>query len=154
MVGVGVASPPPPSPASDWVVVALLASAVGALVVARSRLAAVSLLGITGFVLVGWFLLLGAPDLALTQLLVETLTVVIIVLVIRRLPNEFPGRRGGRTRGPGRRMRRPGQRSALGAPLAVGVGLGAAAGTYLLTGRRGPSPPGEYYLSEAERETG
>ncbi|HMA46212.1 MAG TPA: hydrogen gas-evolving membrane-bound hydrogenase subunit E, partial [Frankiaceae bacterium] len=121
---------------------------------ARSRLAAVSLLGITGFVLVGWFLLLGAPDLALTQLLVETLTVVVAVLVIRRLPDELPGRRGGRTPGPARRTRWPGWRSVLGAPLAVGVGLGAAAGTYLLTGRRGPSLPGEYYLSEAERETG
>jgi hypothetical protein len=31
----------------------------------------------------------GAPDLVLTQLLIETITVVIVVLVFRRLPRTF-----------------------------------------------------------------
>jgi len=33
------------------------------------------------------FLMYGAPDVALTQLLVETLTVIIVALVLLRLPN-------------------------------------------------------------------
>jgi multicomponent Na+:H+ antiporter subunit A len=35
------------------------------------------------------FLVWGAPDLALTQILVETLTLVIFVLVLRHLPERF-----------------------------------------------------------------
>jgi multicomponent Na+:H+ antiporter subunit A len=34
----------------------------------------------------------GAPDLAITQLLIETLGMVIFVLVFRHLPNRFPRR--------------------------------------------------------------
>ncbi len=38
------------------------------------------------------FLLHGAPDLALTQVLVETVTLVLFVLVLRRLPAHFSSR--------------------------------------------------------------
>ena len=41
------------------------------------------------------YLLLGAPDLALTQLLVETLTLVIITLVLFRLKTGGTGRAPG-----------------------------------------------------------
>ena len=42
--------------------------------------------GVTGYGMAVLFVLHGAPDLALTQFLVETLTLVIFVLVLRRLP--------------------------------------------------------------------
>jgi multicomponent Na+:H+ antiporter subunit A len=55
----------------------------------RRRLRAVILVGITGYGTAMLFLLHGAPDLALTQLLVETVALVIFVLVVRRLPQRF-----------------------------------------------------------------
>ncbi len=53
----------------------------------QQRIAAVLLVGVTGYGLVGLFALAGAPDLALTQALVETITLVAFVLVLRRLPS-------------------------------------------------------------------
>ncbi|CAN5689172.1 Na+/H+ antiporter subunit A [soil metagenome] len=65
----------------------IVAGAVGALVL-RSRLAAVLMVGLTGYGCGIIFAFHGAPDLALTQFLVETLTLVIFVLVLRALPAE------------------------------------------------------------------
>lgn len=59
---------------------------------ARRRLKAVVLLGISGYGVAFLFLLHGAPDLALTQVLVETVTLVVFVLVMRRLPPYFSDR--------------------------------------------------------------
>lgn len=59
---------------------------------ARRRLKAVILLGVGGYSVAGLFLLHGAPDLALTQVLVETVTLVVFVLVLRRLPPYFSDR--------------------------------------------------------------
>jgi multicomponent Na+:H+ antiporter subunit A len=64
----------------------------------RRRFAAVLLLGAVGYGMVGLFLVQGAPDLALTQVLIETLSVVAFVLVLRHLPEGFrprmvPGRK-------------------------------------------------------------
>ena len=56
---------------------------------ARRRLKAVILAGISGYAVSALFLLHGAPDLALTQVLVETITLVVFVLVLRRLPAYF-----------------------------------------------------------------
>jgi multicomponent Na+:H+ antiporter subunit A len=56
---------------------------------ARRRLAAVVLVGVTGYATAMLFILHGAPDLALTQFLVETCTMVMFVLVLRRLPGHF-----------------------------------------------------------------
>ncbi|MCW4457688.1 Na+/H+ antiporter subunit A [Microbacterium sp. MPKO10] len=52
----------------------------------EKRMTAVLLVGITGYGLVALFALHGAPDLAITQGLVEMATIVIFVLVLRRLP--------------------------------------------------------------------
>ncbi|KAA0110810.1 Na+/H+ antiporter subunit A [Mycolicibacterium sp. P1-5] len=65
----------------------ILAAAVAATIL-RNRLAAVLLVGITGYGCGAIFAFHGAPDLALTQFLVETLTLVIFVLVLRTLPAE------------------------------------------------------------------
>lgn len=66
--------------------------------VATRRFVAVLLLGAVGYGVVGMFLVQGAPDLALTQVLIETLGIVAFVLVLRHLPERFrapmsPGRR-------------------------------------------------------------
>ncbi|HEY9314757.1 Na+/H+ antiporter subunit A [Williamsia sp.] len=65
----------------------MVASAIAATML-RNRLAAVLVVGATGYSCGVLFALHGAPDLALTQFLVETLTLVIFVLVLRKLPAE------------------------------------------------------------------
>jgi len=56
---------------------------------ARHRFASALLLGGVGFGLAVLFAQYGAPDLALTQILVETLTIVVFLLVLRQVPREF-----------------------------------------------------------------
>jgi multicomponent Na+:H+ antiporter subunit A len=51
-----------------------------------SRLAAIAALGVVGYGVALIFVLFGAPDLAMTQFLVETLTVILFVLVFYHLP--------------------------------------------------------------------
>jgi multicomponent Na+:H+ antiporter subunit A len=65
----------------------IVAAALGTIVM-RNRLAAVLLVGLTGYGCGVVFAFYGAPDLALTQFLVETLTLVAFVLVLRALPAE------------------------------------------------------------------
>jgi multicomponent Na+:H+ antiporter subunit A len=82
------------------------------------------------------FLFHGAPDLALTQALVETVTLVVFVLVLRRLPEHFTDRTG---------VRRRFWRAALGAVVAAVV-----AGTMLVsTGARTKAPVSSAYPEEA-----
>ncbi|HET6561534.1 MAG TPA: Na+/H+ antiporter subunit A [Marmoricola sp.] len=117
---------------------------VGALVVlgallttrARRRLKAVVLASTTGYGTAVLFLLHGAPDLALTQVLVETVTIVIFVLVMRRLPEYFTDRPLQRSRY---------WRMALGVAVA-----GAVAGFMLLsTGARTADPVSSEFAEEA-----
>ncbi|MGM4980320.1 putative monovalent cation/H+ antiporter subunit A [Rhizobium sp. SG741] len=56
-----------------------------AVVLARDRLTAIVSLGIQGFAVAVIFLLFGAPDLSFTQFMVETLSVVILAMVMTRL---------------------------------------------------------------------
>lgn len=68
---------------------AIMAVMALAATVLRNRLAAVLVVGVTGYGCGVIFALHGAPDLALTQFLVETLTLVIFVLVLRAFPAEI-----------------------------------------------------------------
>ena len=74
--------------------IAALVVASAAVVTMRldSRLAVLALLGIVGYGVAALFVLFGAPDLATTQILVETLTVILLALAFRYLPR-FPLRR-------------------------------------------------------------
>jgi multicomponent Na+:H+ antiporter subunit A len=47
------------------------------------------LVGVTGYGVSTLFILHGAPDLAITQMLVETVSLVVFVLALRRLPTRF-----------------------------------------------------------------
>ncbi|MDT3670118.1 MAG: monovalent cation/H+ antiporter subunit A [Aromatoleum sp.] len=71
--------------AGIWVIGGTCAIA-GAWMAKFHRLAALMLIGGTGIVTAATFLWLSAPDLALTQLMVETVTTVLIVLGLRWLP--------------------------------------------------------------------
>jgi multicomponent Na+:H+ antiporter subunit A len=56
----------------------------------KSRLFTILALGIIGFAVAFIFILYGAPDLALTQFAIETLTVILFVLVIFKMPKYKP----------------------------------------------------------------
>ncbi|PSJ61366.1 putative monovalent cation/H+ antiporter subunit A [Pseudaminobacter soli (ex Li et al. 2025)] len=69
----------------ELTVMAIAVIGLGAVVYAKDRLTAIVSLGIQGFAVALLFMLLGAPDLSFTQFMVETLSVVILALVMTRL---------------------------------------------------------------------
>ena len=71
-------------------------AAVGA-AIAKRRIASALMLGAVGYGMAGFFVVQGAPDLALTQFAIETLATVLFVLVLRVLPREFEDRIPGIT---------------------------------------------------------
>lgn len=145
LVGVGFLDGLPPidgnpSQRADWTLVLLATvGAVGA-VLARTRIAAVVVTGVIGFAMTLWYFALGAADVALTQLLVEILTVCVMVLLLRRLPARF---------------RRETRHEAVPAGIiAAAAGLATMIGVWALTGRRQMSSAAEWYLREGESATG
>ncbi|MEX0702700.1 MAG: putative monovalent cation/H+ antiporter subunit A [Planctomycetales bacterium] len=62
-------------------------AALAAAVRSRSRLGAIAAMGAVGYGVALLFVLFGAPDLAMTQLVVETLTVILFVLAFHHLPD-------------------------------------------------------------------
>ncbi len=123
------------------VVVTIIAVAAVATCVLHRRFAAVLALGAVGYGIAVLFVLQGAPDLALTQLLIETLILVLFVLVLRHLPERFASHRW-----------RLGQIPRI--AVAVGVGTLATAFTALaVTARQAPSVSAEH-LALAVPEAG
>ena len=98
-----------------------------------SRMVAVLLLGAVGYAMAGVFVLYGAPDLALTLLLVETVVIAIFAFVLSRLPRNFE-------------IMVWRIRSAVRAAVAVAVGGFVTAAALLASGQRspGPSPSAAY----------
>ena len=70
----------------EWIVAFLILCGTAAAVTSASRLAAVASLGVVGYGVALIFVFYSAPDLAITQFAIETLTVILFVLVIYRLP--------------------------------------------------------------------
>ncbi|MGD8644735.1 MAG: putative monovalent cation/H+ antiporter subunit A, partial [Chromatiales bacterium] len=70
----------------EYVIACVMLLAAWFSVTASNRLAAVALLGMVGFGVALVYVLFSAPDLGITQVLVETLTVVLLALVLFRLP--------------------------------------------------------------------
>jgi multicomponent Na+:H+ antiporter subunit A len=70
----------------EWIVVGLIPAGALTAILSRSRLAAVAALGMVGYSVGLIFVLFSAPDLAMTQFMIETLTVILFVLVFYHLP--------------------------------------------------------------------
>jgi multicomponent K+:H+ antiporter subunit A len=116
------------------------AAALAATALHRQRLLSLVLLGAAGLVVALVFVWLSAPDLALTQVLVEVATIVLMMLALHRLP-----RRGPRERRPARRWRD--------AAIATLAGGGVAALAYAVLAR--PFDPiSPYYLATTKAEGG
>ena len=70
----------------EVIVVLIMAASIIFTVFSRSRLVAVASLGVIGYSICLIFLFYSAPDLAMTQFSIDTLTVILFVLVIYNLP--------------------------------------------------------------------
>jgi multicomponent Na+:H+ antiporter subunit A len=76
------------SPIHVVLVALIISAAIGASITHR-RIAAALMLGGVGYSMAGLYVARGAPDLALTQFAVETLSTVLFVLVLRFLPTKW-----------------------------------------------------------------
>ena len=123
------------NPGQAVVGVVVVAAAVLVLVT-RRRLTAVMLVGATGYGVSLLFILHGAPDLAITQMLVETVSLVVFVLALRRLPTKFTRH----PHSPSRTWR-----------IALGVAVGASVGAIALvaSGGRSAEPVSAGFPTEA-----
>ncbi|GAB4471407.1 MAG: monovalent cation/H+ antiporter subunit A [Burkholderiaceae bacterium] len=117
-----------------------VAAAFGAVLAHRARLLALILLGAVGLVVSLTFVYLSAPDLALTQLLVEVATIILMMLALNWLPLE-----GARERGRARRVRD--------VAIATAAGLGVAATVWIVLERPVDSIA-PYFLEHAAPEGG
>jgi multicomponent Na+:H+ antiporter subunit A len=70
----------------EVIVVVIMLVALGVLLTSESRLTVIIALGLVGYGTAMIFLFFGAPDVAMTQFLIETLTVVLFVLILNKLP--------------------------------------------------------------------
>jgi multicomponent K+:H+ antiporter subunit A len=111
------------------------------------RLAALTMLSVTGLVVCLTFVWFSAPDLALTQLAVESVTVVLFLLGLRWLPKpgvaNYPG--------PSRRTR---LRHIRDLTLAIFTGAGMAALAHAMMTRPAPQSISPYFLERALTEGG
>lgn len=98
-----------------------LVLAVGAVVVLhRQRLVALVFLSVVGLIVALVFVRLAAPDLALTQLSVEVVSIILLVLALRYLPPQAPVETG-------KFAAREAARRLPDAALALAAGVGVAA---------------------------
>lgn len=88
--GIGVSVPAPTLALPIVVILCVAVVGACAVSVAPSHVAGVLTLSIIGFMVAVFYVLASAPDLALTQLVIETLVLVIFLLVLDKLP-EFYG---------------------------------------------------------------
>tara|TARA_B110000977_G_C11081586_1_gene493097 strand:+ start:532 stop:3390 length:2859 start_codon:yes stop_codon:yes gene_type:complete len=95
----------------------LVAATCGLVVLHRNRLLSLILIGIVGLVVSVGFVFFSAPDLAMTQLTVEVVTIILLLLALNFLPNHTP-------------VESSVLRRTRDGTVAVAAGLGAAAISY------------------------
>ncbi len=74
----------------EGVTILILLVSVVIIVFSQSRLASVAALGVMGLAICIVFVFYSAPDLAMTQFTIDTLTVILFVLVLYKLPKFIP----------------------------------------------------------------
>lgn len=134
--------------APDWssldplraLVAGLIALAVVAVLLLRRWTAQLIALSVAGFLTCFYFVLYRAPDLALTQILVETVTLILVLLLLARFPHSAQ-------EGEERRKPAPAQR-VLHMGLALGVGGLATLLILLATATPAPLPIGPGFLAQ------
>ena len=93
---------------TEWAVVTLIIAGTLVTLFTDNRITAIAGLGVVGVGVALVFIIYGAPDVAITQLLVEVLVIVLVSLAVLRLPHLAP---------------EPGRARWRDAALALGVGV-------------------------------
>ncbi|WP_342077685.1 monovalent cation/H+ antiporter subunit A [Yoonia sp. SS1-5] len=75
-------------PIAGWLM--LVAATVGLVFLHRNRLLSLILIGIVGLMVSVGFVFFSAPDLAMTQITVEVVTIILLLLALNFLPNRTP----------------------------------------------------------------
>lgn len=117
-------------------VVMILAAAVT--VHSKSRLRSILSMGVVGYSIAILFSFFGAPDLAMTQLVIETLTVILMALAFYHLP---PFKHGSKKR-----------TRAIDAVLSVAVGITITLLVLAALHVQTPTPVSDYYLEHSYKE--
>ncbi|PQO22890.1 monovalent cation/H+ antiporter subunit A [Rhodobacteraceae bacterium WD3A24] len=120
-------------PAIGWLL--LVVATLTIVAVHRRRLLALVLMGVVGVMISLGFVYISAPDLALTQLTVEVVTVILLLLALNFLPKETPRESGAAIR----------LRDGV---IASVVGLGAAALIYAIM-TRDVSSISQFHLAQS-----
>ncbi len=132
----------------DWTAVHPLRTMVAALIaltlfgvlLLRRWTAQLLSLGVAGFLTCFYFVLYRAPDLALTQILVETVTLLLVLLLLARFPRSAQAGEEARRPAPPRRL--------FHALLALGVGGTVTALVLMVTADPHPEPIGRGLLEQ------
>jgi multicomponent Na+:H+ antiporter subunit A len=101
----------------EWAIAVLVLAGTAVVAVTNSRISAIAGLGVVGVGVALIFITYGAPDVAITQLLVEVLVVVLVALAILKLPHLAP---------------EPGRRRRFDAVLALGIGASVSVVTLMV----------------------
>jgi multicomponent K+:H+ antiporter subunit A len=133
-MGLRPATPATFVPVLGWLL--LIGACIAIVAFHRNRLLTLVVVGVIGLIVSVAFVYLSAPDLALTQISVEVVTVILLLLALNFLPKETP-----RESSPGRRLRDAG--------LAGVSGLGVGSLIYLLMSRDFTSIS-EFHLAESK----
>ena len=129
-----------PAPIALWAV--MLLAALATPVLHRRRLTALILTGVVGLLIAPLFMLFSAPDLALTQVSVEVVTILLMLLALHFLPKETPAE----TPLP-RRLRDAGVAGI------AGLGIGALAYA-MMTRAPAFAPISQYHLAQSKPGAG
>ncbi|MCG3146866.1 MAG: Na(+)/H(+) antiporter subunit A [Verrucomicrobiae bacterium] len=122
----------PLAPAEAVLLGLLIVATLAVVAVNQQRLTAVIVLGAVGALVSVFYLVLSAPDLALTQLLIEAITIILFLLVLWQLPKSVPAlsTRGERFRD---------------ALLAVGFGVVMCLVVLAVAAANVPKPVADFY---------
>jgi multicomponent Na+:H+ antiporter subunit A len=70
----------------DWILSSLVVGACGSVLLSRSYIHSLLSVGVIGFAVAGFYAYYSAPDLAITQILVETIGIVLTVFLLLAIP--------------------------------------------------------------------
>ncbi len=134
-ITLGMADYAPVSPYEVLIVAVMLAAAI-AVPFARSRVNAILFTGAVGYMVTLLFVLFRAPDLALTQMIVETVSVILFLLCFKFLPKL-------------KKEREKASFKWLNLMIAVGVGLTMTVIALAAMGSSPFAPISEFFLKES-----
>lgn len=124
----------------DYALLVVITFATLVVCLSRSRLTAVIGLSAVGIMATVQIMALGAPDVTLTQLLVETMTIIVFMLILQKLPRTF--------------WKYSAKLQVMRGIFAIAVGSSVALAVWMLSGRRARSDIAMYYLTKAPEISG